>query len=220
WDDAEWLDRRRGSRPHAGPMSIYEVHLGSWRLNPLEGNRRLTYRELGEELAAYANDLGFTHVELMPVMEHPFSGSWGYQVTGYFAATSRYGAPEDLAYLIDVLHRQGIGVILDWVPSHFPSDEHGLAFFDGTHLYEHADPRQGFHPDWKSAIFNYGRDEVRSFLFSSAEFWLEKYHADGLRVDAVASMLHLDYSREPGQWIPNAFGGRDNLEAISLLRRL
>ncbi len=220
WTDENWVARRAERQALSAPLSIYEMHLGSWMRFPAEGNRPPTYREIARPLADYLSRASFTHVQLLPVMEHPFSGSWGYQVTGYFAATSRYGAPEDLAYLIDLLHQTGIGVILDWVPSHFPSDEHGLGFFDGTHLYEHADPRQGFHPDWKSAIFNYGRNEVRSFLLSSAEFWLEKYHADGLRVDAVASMLHLDYSREPGQWIPNAFGGRENLEAISLLRRL
>ena len=220
WTDTAWMEGRGERQKGTSPLSIYEVHPGSWRRVAAEENRSLTYRELALELASYVVDMGFTHVELMPVMEHPFSGSWGYQLTGYFAATSRYGAPEDLAFLIDHLHGRGIGVILDWVPSHFPSDEHGLGYFDGTHLYEHADPRQGFHPDWKSAIFNYGRNEVRSFLLSSAEFWLDVYHADGMRVDGVASMLHLDYSREPGEWIPNAFGGRENLEAISLLRRL
>jgi 1,4-alpha-glucan branching enzyme len=202
------------------PMSIYEVHLGSWMRVPEEGNRPLGYREIAPKLAAHVKALGFTHVELMPVMEHPFYGSWGYQVTGYFAASSRYGTPQDLMFLIDHLHQEGIGVILDWVPSHFPMDEHGLVYFDGTHLYEHADPRQGEHPDWHSAIFNYGRREVKSFLSSSAFFWLEQYHADGLRVDAVASMLYLDYSRRAGEWVPNRFGGRENLDAIDFLRQL
>ena len=219
WGDAEWMkSRQERHRPHA-PLSVYEVHLGSWR-RPWDGDRFLTYREIAPQLAAYAREMGFTHVEFLPVMEHPFYGSWGYQVTGYFAPTARYGSPADFQYLVDVLHREGIGVLLDWVPSHFPSDEHGLGFFDGTHLYEHADPRQGFHPDWKSAIFNYGRNEVRSFLISSADFWLRTYHADGLRVDAVASMLHWNYSRKEGEWIANVFGGAENLEAISLLRRL
>jgi 1,4-alpha-glucan branching enzyme len=202
------------------PISIYEMHIGSWRRLPEEGNRPLTYRELAAPLSEYLNGLGFTHVEFLPVMEHPFYGSWGYQTTGYFAPTSRYGTPQDFMYLIDQLHQAGIGVILDWVPSHFPSDEMGLANFDGTALYEHADPRQGFHPDWKSFIFNYGRHEVRSFLLSSAMFWLDRYHADGLRVDAVASMLYLDYSRKADEWIPNVHGGRENLEAITFLQRL
>ena len=198
---------------------IYEVHLGSWMRVPEEHNRPLTYRETAPRLAQYVGQMGFTHVEFLPVMEHPFYGSWGYQTTGYFAPTSRYGTPQDFMYLVDYLHQHGIGVILDWVPSHFPSDEHGLAYFDGTHLYEHADSRQGFHPDWKTHIFNYGRAEVRSFLMSSAMFWLDKYHIDGLRVDAVASMLYLDYSRKQGEWIPNKFGGRENLDAIDFLRR-
>jgi 1,4-alpha-glucan branching enzyme len=220
WGDSKWMQSRA---PHSGldaPISIYEMHLGSWRRVPEEQNRPLTYRELAAPLCEYLKGLNFTHVEFMPLMEHPFYGSWGYQTTGYFAATSRYGTPQDLMYLIDQLHQAGIGVILDWVPSHFPSDEMGLAYFDGTALYEHADPREGFHPDWKSFIFNYGRHEVRSFLLSSGMFWLDRYHADGLRVDAVASMLYLDYSRKAGEWIPNVHGGRENLEAISFLQRL
>jgi 1,4-alpha-glucan branching enzyme len=195
WNDGDWMWQRRNSNWYNSAVSVYEVHLGSWRRVPEQGNRSLSYREMGELLAVYVKEMGFTHVEFLPVMEHPFFGSWGYQTTGYFAPTGRYGAPQDFMWLIDHLHQNGIGVILDWVPSHFPSDEHGLAFFDGTHLFEHQDPRQGYHPDWNSYIFNYGRNEVRSFLLSSARFWLEKYHADGLRVDAVASMLYLDYSR-------------------------
>lgn len=220
WGDADWMADRAARNALSSPMAIYELHLGSWRRVPEEGRRSLSYREIAPLLADYVLEAGFTHVELLPVMEHPFFGSWGYQTTGYFAASSRYGTPQDLMYLIDYLHRNGIGVILDWVPSHFPTDEHGLAYFDGTHLYEHADPRQGLHPDWGSYIFNYGRNEVRSFLISSAMFWLDKYHADGLRVDAVASMLYLDYSRQKGHWVPNRLGGRENLEAISFLRRL
>ncbi|MDX6769383.1 MAG: 1,4-alpha-glucan branching protein GlgB [Elusimicrobiota bacterium] len=220
WRDAEWMAGRAARNALAAPQSIYEVHLGSWRRMPEEGGRSLNYRELAPKLVEHAKRLGFTHVELMPVMEHPFYGSWGYQTTGYYAPTARYGTPQDFMFLIDELHREGIGVILDWVPSHFPNDAHGLACFDGTHLYEHADPRQGFHPDWKSAIFNYGRDEVRAFLVSNALFWLEKYHADGLRVDAVASMLYLDYSRREGEWVPNRHGGRENLEAIAFLKTL
>ncbi len=220
WNDGEWMSTRRDRHSLGAPVSVYEVHLGSWMRVPEENNRRLTYRELAPRLAQYVRDRGFTHVEFLPVMEHPFYGSWGYQTTGYFAPTSRYGTPQDFMFLVDTLHQNGIGVILDWVPSHFPSDEHGLAFFDGTHLFEHADPRQGFHPDWGSYVFNYGRNEVRSFLLSSAMFWLGVYHADGLRVDAVASMLYLDYSRKEGEWIPNQYGGRENLEAISFLRRL
>ena len=189
------------------PISIYEVHLGSWMRVPEEHNRPLSYREMAPRLADYVQRMYFTHVELLPIMEHPFYGSWGYQTTGYFAPTARYGTPQDFMYLVDYLHQRGIGVILDWVPSHFPSDAHGLAYFDGTHLFEHADSRQGFHPDWKTHIFNFGRSEVRSFLLSSAMFWLDKYHIDGLRVDAVASMLYLDYSRKQGEWIPNKFGG-------------
>lgn len=220
WNDEGWMKDRKRLNSLTSPLSIYEVHLGSWRRKKNDGNRWYTYRELAPLLCDYVGDMGFTHVEFLPVMEHPFYGSWGYQTTGYFAPTSRYGTPQDLMYLIDSLHQRGIGVILDWVPSHFPSDEHGLVYYDGTHLYEHADPREGFHPDWKSYIFNYGRNEVRSFLFSSAMFWLERYHADGLRVDAVASMLYRDYSRGAGQWIPNKYGGRENLEAISFLRQL
>ncbi|MBW8874063.1 MAG: 1,4-alpha-glucan branching protein GlgB [Acidobacteria bacterium] len=220
WEDAGWMATRQDKQSLAAPMSIYELHLGSWRRVPGEGNRSLTYREAAPLLAGHLQRLGFTHVELLPIMEHPFYGSWGYQSLGYFAPSSRYGTPQDLMFLVDFLHREGIGVILDWVPSHFPGDEHGLAFFDGTHLYEHADPRKGFHPDWSSWIFNYGRNEVRSFLISSAVFWLERYHADGLRVDAVASMLYLDYSRKAGEWIPNEHGGRENLESIAFLRAL
>jgi 1,4-alpha-glucan branching enzyme len=219
WNDAAFLKTRAAANSLHAPMSIYEVHLGSWMRVPEEQNRSLTYREIAPRLAAYVNKLGFTHVELLPIMEHPFYGSWGYQTTGYFSPTSRYGTPQDFMYLMDYLHQHNIAVILDWVPSHFPSDGHGLAFFDGTHLFEHSDARQGFHPDWKTFIFNYGRSEVRSFLMSSAMFWLDKYHADGLRVDAVASMLYLDYSRKEGEWIPNKFGGRENLEAIDFLRR-
>jgi 1,4-alpha-glucan branching enzyme len=220
WQDGEWMAQRARANALDAPMSIYEVHLGSWRRVPAEGNRSLTYREMAPVLADYAYDMGFTHVELMPVMEHPFYGSWGYQVTGYFAPTARYGTPQDFMYLVDHLHERGIGVLLDWVPSHFPNDAHGLAYFDGTHLFEHADPRQGFHPEWSSAIFNYGRAEVRNFLASSGLFWLERYHADGLRVDAVASMLYLDYARREGEWIPNRFGGRENLEAVHFVRSL
>jgi 1,4-alpha-glucan branching enzyme len=220
WGDDEWMRRRARANAFDVPWSIYEVHIGSWRRVPEDGYRSLNYRELAHQLGDYVQEMGFTHVELMPVMEHPFFGSWGYQVTGYFAPTSRYGTPQDLMYLIDHLHRRGIGVILDWVPSHFPTDEHGLAYFDGTHLYEHADPRQGFHPEWNSSIFNYDRAEVRNFLASSALFWLEKYHADALRVDAVASMLYLDYGRKEGEWIPNVHGGRENLGAVAFLKNL
>ena len=220
WGDADWLRERAARQQSSLPMSIYEVHLGSWMRREGEGNRSLGYREIARPLADHVTRLGHTHVELLPVMEHPFFGSWGYQVTGYFAPTSRYGTPEDFMHLVDYLHQRGIGVILDWVPAHFPSDSHALGFFDGTHLYEHADPRKGFHPDWNSLIFNYDRNEVRSFLLSSALFWLDVYHADGLRVDGVASMLYLDYSRAPGEWLPNAHGGRENLGAISLLRQV
>lgn len=219
WMDREWMASRAARARLDAPMAIYEVHLGSWRSRE-GGDRRLGYRELAPLLADYLHEMGFTHVEFLPLMEHPFFGSWGYQTTGYFAPSSRYGTPQDLMFLIDYLHRHEIGVILDWVPSHFPNDEHGLGLFDGTHLYEHGDPREGFHPDWKSYIFNYGRHEVRSFLLSSALYWLDVYHADGLRVDAVASMLYRDYSRKEGEWIPNEHGGRENLEAIDFLRRL
>lgn len=219
WNDADWFKKRAPANSLHAPMSIYELHLGSWMRVPEEHNRPLTYREIAPRLAEYLNKLGFTHVELLPIMEHPFYGSWGYQTTGYFAPTARFGTPQDFMYLVDVLHQHNIAVILDWVPSHFPSDGHGLAYFDGTHLFEHSDSRQGFHPDWKTHIFNYGRAEVRSFLMSSAMFWLDKYHIDGLRVDAVASMLYLDYSRNQGEWIPNRYGGRENLEAIDFLRR-
>ncbi|MGW8272573.1 MAG: 1,4-alpha-glucan branching protein GlgB, partial [Thermodesulfovibrionales bacterium] len=219
WKDEEWMATRHARNSLDSPMSIYEVHLGSWMRVPEEGNRSLSYRELADRLTAYVKEMGFTHVEFLPVMEHPFFGSWGYQCTGYFAPTSIYGTPQDFMLLVDHLHLNGIGVILDWVPSHFPSDEHGLVYFDGTHLYEHSDPRKGFHPDWASYIFNYGRYEVQSFLLSSALFWLERYHADGLRVDAVASMLYLDYSRKQGEWIPNKYGGNENLDAIDFLKK-
>nr|WP_242920650.1 1,4-alpha-glucan branching protein GlgB [Pontibacter liquoris] len=218
WQDTGWLQRRSELKGVPQPYSVYELHVGSWRRKAEDNNRPLTYRELAEELPKYIREMGFTHVEFMPVMYHPFNGSWGYQITGYFAAASTYGSPQDLMHLVDALHQEGIGVILDWVPSHFPSDEHGLAYFDGTHLYEHADPRKGYHPDWNSYIFNYGRNEVRAILISNALFWLDKYHVDGLRVDAVASMLYLDYSRKQGEWIPNEHGGRENLEAISFLK--
>ena len=220
WRDGSWMTGRARRDLLHGPMSIYEVHLGSWRRVPEEGDRFLTYRELAECLGAYVRDLGFTHVELLPVMEHPFYGSWGYQVIGYFAPTRRYGTPEDFMAFVDELHRQGIGVILDWVPAHFPRDPHGLGYFDGTHLYEHADPRLREHADWGTLIFNYGRNEVANFLLGNALFWLDRYHVDGLRVDAVASMIYLDYSRREGEWIPNEFGGRENLGALAFLRRL
>jgi len=220
WNDSEWMRERHAKNRLDVPVSIYEVHLGSWRRVPEEDNRPLTYREIAPRLARYVNQLGFTHVEFLPVMEHPFYGSWGYQTTGYFAPTGRYGTPQDLMYLIDYLHRYNIGVILDWVPSHFPDDPHALGFFDGTHLYEHKNPVQGIHPDWNSYLFNYDRNEVRSFLKSSALFWLEKYHADGLRMDAVASILYLDYGRKEGEWIPNKDGGRENLGAVAFLKQL
>ncbi|MDP2919954.1 MAG: 1,4-alpha-glucan branching protein GlgB [Dehalococcoidia bacterium] len=220
WNDKAWMESRKKRSALDQPVAIYEMHLGSWKRVEDDSNRSLTYRELAEQLPEYVSQAGFTHVELMPVMEHPFYGSWGYQTTGYFSPTSRYGTPQDLMHLIDCFHRKNIAVILDWVPSHFPDDKYALSFFDGTYLYEHADPRKGIHPDWKSAIFNYGRNEVWSFLISSALFWLDKYHADGLRLDAVASMLYLDYSRKNGDWIPNKHGGPENLEAIDFIQRL
>jgi 1,4-alpha-glucan branching enzyme len=218
WHDDEWMRTRGAKQRLDAPISIYELHLGSWARD--DNGMSLSYREIAPRLVEYVLDTGFTHVELLPIMEHPFFGSWGYQTTGYFAPTARFGTPTDFMAFVDELHDAGIGVILDWVPSHFPTDEHGLARFDGTHLYEHADPRQGFHPDWNTLVFNYGRNEVRSFLTSSACFWLDRYHADGLRVDAVASMLYLDYSRKPDEWIPNEFGGRENLDAMRFLREL
>ena len=220
WGDGDWMASRGAHMRLSAPISVYEVHLGSWRRDPSDPQRLLSYTEVGPPLIEHVLAAGFTHVEFLPLMEHPFYGSWGYQTTGFFAPTSRYGTPQELMGLIDQLHQAGIGVLFDWVPSHFPEDAFALAQFDGTHLFEHADPRLGFHPDWKSLIFNYGRHEVRSFLASSAERWLSAYHVDGLRVDAVASMLYLDYSRQPGEWIPNVFGGRENLEAIEFLRAL
>jgi 1,4-alpha-glucan branching enzyme len=220
WGDGSWMSSRSKNNSLNSPISIYEVHLGSWRRVPEEGNRWLTYRELASQLCDYVLDAGFTHVELLPVTEHPFDGSWGYQTTGYFAPTSRFGTPADFMYFVDYLHQHGIGVILDWVPAHFPKDQAGLGYFDGTHLYEHSDPRQGEQPDWNTFIFNFGRNEVQNFLISNALFWLDKYHVDGLRVDAVASMLYLDYGRHEGQWIPNRFGGKENIEAIHFLRAL
>ncbi len=219
-EDAEFLEQRRERVPLDHPLSIYEVHVGSWRLNTLQDNRSLTYLELADELSAYVTDMGFTHVELLPVMAHPFTGSWGYQVTGYFAPTPRYGSPDDLRQFVDRMHQRGIGVIIDWVPAHFPRDEFALARFDGTALYEHADPRRGAHPDWGTLVFNYGRHEVRNFLISNALFWLREYHVDGIRVDAVASMLYLDYSRREGEWVPNQFGGREDLDAVDFLKEL
>ena len=220
WSDADWLQTRQQRDPYTEPIAIYEVHLGSWRRNPLEDNRPLTYRELAHELVEYVLEMGYTHIELLPIMEHPLDESWGYQVTGYYAPTSRFGTPDDFKYLVNHCHAHGIGVILDWVPAHFPTDAHGLAQFDGSVLYEHADPRQGTHPDWGTLIFNYGRNEVRNFLVANALFWIEKYHIDGLRVDAVASMLYLDYSRKEGEWIPNPYGGRENLDAIAFMHQL
>jgi len=220
WKDQEWMNKRHQHNGLNQPFSVYELHLGSWARSPESPDEFLSYRFIADRLIPYVKEMGFTHVEFMPVMEHPFYPSWGYQITGYFAACSRYGTPQDFMYLVEELHRNNIGVILDWVPSHFPGDAHGLYRFDGTHLYEHADERLGFHPDWQSYIFNYGRNEVRSFLISNAFFWLDRYHADGLRVDAVASMLYLDYSRKAGEWIPNKFGGRENLEAVSFLKEL
>ncbi|HEX5270633.1 MAG TPA: 1,4-alpha-glucan branching protein GlgB, partial [Gemmataceae bacterium] len=217
WGDADWMGYRGGVNSLGAPISIYEVHLGSWRRG--DGNRWLSYRDLAAQLADYVHHEGFTHVEFLPVSEHPLDASWGYQTVGYFAPTSRFGTPQDFMYLVDHLHRRGIGVILDWVPAHFPRDEHGLGYFDGTHLYEHSDPRLGEHRDWGTFIYNYGRREVSNFLISNALFWLDKYHIDGLRVDAVASMLYLDYSRKEGEWVPNEFGGRENLHAISFLKR-
>ncbi len=220
WNDQDWMAKRQQHNRLDKPMAIYEMHVGSWRRVLEQGNRSLSYRELAAPLAEYLQHLGYTHVEFLPIMDHPFFGSWGYQITGYFAPSGNYGTPQDLMYLIDYLHQHDIGVIFDWVPSHFPTDEHGLAFFDGTHLYEHADPRQGYHPEWKSYIFNYGRAEVQSFLISNAMFWLDRYHVDDLRVDAVASMLYLDYGRREGEWIPNKYGGHENLEAINFIRRM
>ncbi|MCZ7554849.1 MAG: 1,4-alpha-glucan branching protein GlgB [Bacteroidia bacterium] len=220
WKDKAWLDHRAKISPLDGPVSIYEVHLGSWRHAPDHPGEPMTYRELAEYLVPWVRECGYTHVEFLPIMEHPFDGSWGYQVTGYYAPTSRYGSPEDFMYLIDAFHQAGIGVILDWVPAHFPKDGHALGYFDGTHLFEHADPRKGEHMDWGTLIFNFGRNEVRNFLLANALYWIDHFHIDGLRIDAVASMLYLDYSRNEGEWIPNEFGGRENLEAMNFLRQL
>jgi 1,4-alpha-glucan branching enzyme len=220
WDDQAWMQGRGQANALNAPLSIYEVHLGSWRRVPEEGNRSLSYREQASQLADYVRDMGFTHAELMPITEHPFYGSWGYQTTGYFAPTARYGTPQDFMHLVDRLHQNGVGVILDWVPSHFPTDEHGLVYFDGTYLFEHADPKRGYHQEWSSSIFNYGRHEVRSILISSGMFWIDQYHVDGLRVDAVASMLYLDYARQPGEWIPNEYGGKEDIQAVQFLRDL
>lgn len=219
WKDTKWMKKRKKNNALDAPYSVYEVHLGSWK-RKIEENRFLSYTELSEELVTYVKDMNFTHVELMPVMEYPYDPSWGYQLTGYFAPTSRFGYPEEFKLLVDKLHQNNIGIILDWVPSHFPEDAHGLGFFDGTCLYEHPDKRKGYHPDWKSLIFNYGRNEIKSFLISNAIFWLDQYHADGLRVDAVASMLFLDYSRDEGEWEPNIYGGRENLDAIAFMKEL
>jgi 1,4-alpha-glucan branching enzyme len=220
WRDESWMKNRTNTNSLSSPLSFYEVHLGSWKRALEENNRWLTYRELAPLLADYVHDAGFTHIEFLPVMEHPFDGSWGYETLGYFAPTSRFGTPDDFMYLVDYLHQRGIGVVLDWVPAHFPKDEAGLGYFDGSHLYEHEDPRQGEHPDWNTFVFNYGRNEVQNFLMSNALFWLDKYHVDGLRVDAVASMLYLDYGRREGEWIPNRFGGKENLDAIHFVRTL
>jgi 1,4-alpha-glucan branching enzyme len=220
WNDADWLQHRSTRNWLEQPISVYEVHLGSWRRMPEENNRWLSYRELADQLIPYVKELGYTHIELLPIMEHPYDGSWGYQTLGYFAATSRYGSPTDFMEFVDRCHQAGLGVFLDWTPAHFPRDTYGLAQFDGTHLYEHSDPRQGSHPDWGTLVYNYGRNEVVNFLISNALFWLDKYHIDGLRVDAVASMLYLDYSRQPGEWIPNRYGGRENLDAIDFIKRL
>ena len=221
WNDAEWMATRKDHQKFEAPICIYEVHLGSWQTapDPHWGHRWLTYRELADTLIPYVKEMGYTHIELLPITEHPLDGSWGYQTVGYYGPTSRHGTPDDFRYFVDSAHQAGIGVILDWVPAHFPKDGHGLSFFDGTYLYEHADPRQGEHQDWGTLIYNYGRNEVRAFLLSNALFWLDKYHLDGLRVDAVASMLYLDYSREPHEWIPNKYGGRENLEAVAFIKR-
>ena len=220
WNDGDWMQRRSQKNWLEQPVSVYEVHLGSWRRMPEENNRWLSYRELADQLIPYVKELGYTHIELLPIMEHPYDGSWGYQTLGYFAATSRYGSPSDFMEFVDRAHQAGLGVLLDWTPAHFPRDTHGLAQFDGTHLFEHSDPRQGSHPDWGTLVYNYGRNEVVNYLISNALFWLDKYHIDGLRVDAVASMLYLDYSRQPGEWIPNRYGGRENLDAIDFFKRL
>jgi 1,4-alpha-glucan branching enzyme len=220
WDDSDWMSKRKKANSLDAPMSVYEIHLGSWKRDPSNNDRRLGYREIADTLVPYIKEMGFTHVEFMPIMQHPYEPSWGYQITGYFAASSRFGTPQDFMYLVEQLHKNDIGVLLDWVPSHYPGDANGIYRFDGSALYEHEDPREGYHPDWKSYIFNYGRYEVRSFLISNALFWLDRFHADGLRVDAVASMLYRDYSRNDGEWIPNMFGGRENLEVISLFKEL